>query len=123
MPPKYNIFNMHSSEKPILLYGNFNKSRGFGAEDYYPDIKQFITILRDPFELTVSSYFYTRKTGSNWKDQSRAPKGKLQEFLLNAKPNMLNHFPREITFHNYRDIIEEYFIEVGITEYLDESMH
>ena len=35
---------------------------------------------------------------------------------------MLNHFPREVTFDNYKDIIEEYFIEIGITERLDESM-
>lgn len=122
MPKKYDLWGMHRTEKPILLHGHFNKLRGFGVEDYYPAVKQFVTILRDPFELTVSSYFYRRKTGSNWKDQSRIPKEEIATYLMNEKINMLNHFPKEITMENYKDLIEEHFIEIGITEYLHESM-
>ncbi|RLA47891.1 MAG: hypothetical protein DRQ97_05235 [Gammaproteobacteria bacterium] len=122
MPPKYDLIRMHSNKKPILLHGHFNKLRGFGVENYYPEVDQFVTILRDPFELTLSHYFYTKKVGSNWKDKSRIPDKKLEEFIINAKPNMLNHFPREVTQSNYKEIIEEYFIEIGITERLSESM-
>lgn len=122
LPTKYDLFGMHTHEKPILLHGHFNRLRKFGVEDYYPEVKQFITILRDPFELTVSHYFYVRKNASNWKDQSRVPIIPLKEYLLNTKPNMLNHFPREMNLTNYKEIIEEYFIAIGITEYLDESM-
>ncbi len=35
---------------------------------------------------------------------------------------MFDHFPREVTVSNYKEIIEEYFIEIGITEHLYESM-
>lgn len=123
MPKKHDLFGLHSVDKPIVLHGHFNKLRGFGVENYYPDVKQFITILRDPYELTISSYFFTRKSGSNWKDKSRIPtEQEIEKYLINAKPNMLNHFPKEITSHNYREIIDEYFIEIGITERLRDSM-
>lgn len=124
MPQKYDLGTLHSSDKPIVLHGHFNKLRNFGVEDYYPEIKQFVTILRDPFELTISSYFYTKKVGPNWIDKTRIPKEEeIEKFLTNAKPNMLNHFPRVINDKNYKDIIEEYFIEIGITECLRDSMN
>ena len=123
MPKKHDLFGLHTIETPILLHGHFNKLRNFGVEDYYPSVKQFITILRDPFELAVSSYFYIRKKGSGWKSQEyKAKNMMLKEYLLNVKLNMLNHFPREINIKNYKEVIEEFFIDIGITEYLDESM-
>ena len=122
MPKKYDLFGMHSANRAIVLHGHFNKLRNFGVEDYYPEIKQFITILRDPFELIISHYFDTRKFGSNWKDKTRIPTSDVEKHLIKAKPNMLNHFPREVTTANYKDIIEEYFIEIGITEHLRNSI-
>lgn len=122
MPKKYDIYRRHSIENPLVLYGHFNRLRKFGVNDYYPKARQFITILRDPFEMAISSYFYTRKAGKKWKDKSRISKNTLSEYLTSIKPNMLNHFPREVTQFNYKDIIEEYFIEIGITEHLDESL-
>ena len=122
LPEKLDLFGLNEPNNPLCLQGHFNRLRGFGIEDYYPSVTQFITILRDPFELMVSHYFYVRKVGKTWKDQSRVPTCDLHTFLKDNKPNMLNHFPREITLENYKDIIEEYFIEIGITEQLDESM-
>jgi len=122
LPQKYDLFDMHLTDKPILLHGHFNNSRGFGIYDYYPNVEQFITILRDPFELAISNYFYVRQVGSKWLDQSRIPKGNIEKYLLNTTINMLNHFPRKVTKENYREIIEKYFIEIGITEHLNESM-
>jgi hypothetical protein len=55
-------------------------------------------------------------------DQSSTPKANLATFLEETKPNMLNHFPREINLDNYKDICEQYFIEIGITEKLNESL-
>src|SRR5215207_10496370 len=43
------------------VHGHFNKHRGFGVLDYYPEIRQWITFLRDPFEQHVSLFFYLRK--------------------------------------------------------------
>lgn len=122
LPERLDLNNLHSAANPLVLHGHFNKLRGFGVEDYYPDIKQFITILRDPYELLISRYFYVRRVGTSWKDQSRVPKSDLEAYLRETKPNMLNHFPRELNLSNFKDILEEYFIEIGITEKLPESM-
>lgn len=123
MPEKYEISTLHSRDRPVLVYGHFNKNRQFGVEDYYPEVQQFITILRDPFELSVSSYFYINKNSDDWGGNTPVSGLNVVEFLSRIKRvQMLNHFPREITLNNYRDILDEYFIEVGVTEYLDESM-
>ena len=35
---------------------------------------------------------------------------------------MLNYFPREVNLTNFKDIIEEMFIEIGTTEILPNSL-
>ena len=123
LPKRHDIERIHSVETPVVVYGHFNRLRQFGVEDYYPEAKQFVTILRDPFELSVSRYFYTRKASKKWKDKSRTPDKNLSEHVLGETPNMLNHFPREVTIENYKEIIEEFFIDIGTTEQLTESFH
>jgi len=122
MPEKINLQELHSADNPLVLHGHFNKLRGFGVEDYYPGIDQFITILRDPFELLISHYFFVKKQSGNWKDQSRVPEDDLHAYLKSTKPNMLNHFPREMDLGNYKNIMDELFIEIGITEKLSISL-
>jgi hypothetical protein len=122
MPPRRDLAALHSAARPVVLHGHFNRLRGFGVEDYYPEANQFVTILRDPYELTISLYHHARREGHAWKDKSRIPRESLEEYLRKAKPNMLNHFPREVTLANYKDLIEEFFIAIGITERLGDSM-
>ena len=44
------------------VHGHFNKYRGFGIRDYYPNSNQFISFLRDPLEIHLSNYYFlTRK--------------------------------------------------------------
>ncbi|MCP4822603.1 MAG: hypothetical protein GY892_00660 [Shimia sp.] len=107
---------------PPVIFGHFNRNRGFGIEDYYPDVSQFVTILRDPFEVAISHYFFVRKVSEHWKDQSRVPGVSLEEHIKVTGLNMLNHFPREMSSENFKDILEEYFIEIGITEELSKSL-
>jgi len=115
-------FDCHSFNAPVCVYGHFNRNRGFGVTDDYPDAMQFVTILRDPFEMAVSHYFYTLRASENWKDRSRVPKDNLANHLRNASPNMLNHFPCAVTYENVWEVIESYFVEVGVTERLAESL-
>lgn len=122
MPKRFDLDRMHSRERPIVVYGHFNRTRGFGVEHYYPNSEQFITILRDPFERAISGYFFVRKNSHNWKDQSRVPKDALRKHLINFKGSILNHFPCDIDIENYKEVIETQFIEIGTAEHLDESM-
>jgi hypothetical protein len=122
LPARHDLGALHSHGRPVVVFGHFNRKRGFGIEDYYPEATQFITILRDPFERMVSGYFYSRKHGGGWKDQSRVPTAELREFLLTSDASMLNHFPCEVTAENYKELIETRFVEMGVVEHLDESM-
>ena len=82
-----------------------------------------LTILRDPLEMMASTYFYILRASENWKDQRRVPQGTLDEYLSNETLNMLGQFPRPVTEQNYRDIINDYFIDVGVTERLEGSLY
>ena len=122
MPALLPLMSAGDLMKPPVIYGHFNKHRGFGIEDYYPEVLQFITILRDPFETAISTYFYIRKVSHTWKDQSRVQTEDLENYLRTSSLNILNHFPREINLDNFKDIIEEFFVEIGITENLPHSL-
>ena len=113
---------MAPSEAPPVIYGHFNKHRGFGVKDSYPQVTQFVTILRDPFEAAVSHYFYVRKVSGDWKETSRVPTESLETHIRTADLNMLNHFPDEMTLDNYPDLLEEHFVEIGITEELPRTL-
>lgn len=124
MPLRHDVFNIHSAEKPVVVYGHFNASRNFGIQDYYPQVRQFITILRDPLEARVSGYFFLQKGSSRHiaKHHPESQQAKLKDFILSGRSGMLNFFPEKVTFDNYQRLIEEHYIEIGITEYLGESM-
>ena len=114
---------LNDPASPPVIYGHFNKNRKFGIQDYYPSVSQFVTILRDPFETVISRYFFMRKVGKNLKDQSRVPTEDLESYLKHVTPNILNHFPDEMNLTNYKDLLEERFIEIGVTEMLPLSLH
>lgn len=122
MPAKLPAEVLADSVKPPVIYGHFNQFRGFGVADYYPQVSQFVTILRDPFEATVSRYFFLRKVSGKWKDRSGVPESDLEDFLGSADPMMLNHFPKEVTMQNFREVLDQHFVELGITECLSESL-
>jgi len=123
-PKKTRLKKIFSDEyrEDLCIFGHFNRTRGFGIESYYPEVKQFVTILRDPFELVVSEYFYLRKIGNEWKDQSRIPANDIETYLKQITPNMLNHFPFSLTLDNYSELLEKHFIHIGITEEMNTSV-
>ena len=55
MPVKYEFAS------GICIHGHFNSRRGFGINDYYPQATQFITFLRDPFDILISRFFYEKE--------------------------------------------------------------
>jgi len=115
-PPRRRLEAPPATDRPVVLYGHFNRLRGMGIEDRYPEVTQFVTILRDPFERAVSRHFYLRRRDGRTAD--------LRTDLLHQKPewSMLCHFPRGVTMDNYRQVLDTFFIEIGIVEQLEESL-
>jgi hypothetical protein len=110
------------NRRPICIYGHFNRLRGIGIATYYPQVRQFVTIVRDPFEQTVSEYFYLRRVAADWADRNRRPTLDLRSFLQTASPNLLNQFPRPLSLANYRSTLDREFIHIGIAENASVSM-
>jgi hypothetical protein len=42
----------------LCVHGHFNRLRGIGVRQYYPNADQFIVFLRDPFDRFVSTWRY-----------------------------------------------------------------
>jgi hypothetical protein len=121
----------HPLKEGICIYGHFNRNRGFGVEDYYPEVNQFITFLREPLEIAKSNYFY-------WKKKLRPLRielGKLKEgdywdfrdiedfFEKRPRSHILSFLPREINEGNFQEVLERKFIYIGITENLETSVN
>jgi len=108
----------------ICIYGHFpNRIKGLGIKSHYPEVDQFITILRDPFERAVSSYFHKKSTNvEQWKDKLDFEVGDLANYLSTIGNNSLNHFPFEIKSDDYQELIIKNFIHIGITEDMDTSV-
>ena len=115
----------------MCISGHFNRSQQRGVKDFYPEIDQFITFLRDPFEMAVSQYFF-------WKRRRRHIKiknGTLQEGsehdyqdihdFFKKRPNsfMLDFMPCEVTEHNFKEVINEFFVYIGIVEEIQTSVN
>src|SRR5215468_759555 len=58
-PRKYEL------KSGTCVHGHFSRRRKTGVLDYYPEAEQFIIIVRDPFEMAVSYYFYAKGLGEN----------------------------------------------------------
>lgn len=128
MPKKYNLKSLNGGfKKGVCIHGHFNKERGFGVQDYYPEVDQFITVLRDPFEVALSNYFFVRKLESRnalYRDGKAGKQTKtLEEYLSGHRPYILNFFPFEMTLKDYREKIDKYFIHMGVAEDLQGSVN
>lgn len=107
----------------ICIYGHFNCDRRMGVADYYPDVSQFVTILRDPFELMVSAYFYVNSQPASWSGREWILHASLEEFLERSPASVFAPFlPIEMDKTNFREVLEARFVHLGITEDLQRSL-
>jgi hypothetical protein len=109
----------------LCIHGHFNRARGFGIDDYYPNTQQFITILRDPFDQAVSLYFFVKglkPQNSGIINESPAP-ASLEEYLINEESTIPLYFPMEMTTGNYVEFIEKHFVYIGVLENLQTSVN
>lgn len=115
--------------QPVIIFGHFNRDRNFGVDQYYPEVTQCITILREPWERVISSYFFKKARGEqNPKHESVAAMD-LEDFLSqwplghpNFGPPMTSFLPRTCNLANYKEMLDTYFVEIGVLECIEESM-
>lgn len=123
------IFNKQL-KSGVCIHGHFNHARNIGVSDYYPEVNQFITVVRDPFDLHLSNYFYLKKLSQNnhvyraKKQNEVLAKGwTLQDYLENMRNSLIPLFmPSEVNQDNYQTVLDEQFIAIGISEHLQDSV-
>jgi hypothetical protein len=64
------------NQSNTIIHGHFVRWKDHEVEQMCPDVCQYMTILRDPFDLCVSAYFYGLKQGYVW-----ATSMSLEDFL------------------------------------------
>lgn len=112
------------------IQAHFHHGHGFGLPYFYPEVDQYITILRDPFDLMVSMYFFTKgrsKAGLFW--HRGRPVDITQQYptiesYIRSYPYwMFSHLPQDLTLANYRSKLAEQFVYIGIFEDLQTSIN
>lgn len=127
-PGKHNLKDASGRhwEKNTCVHGHFNASRGAGVYDYYPEAGQFITFMRDPFELQVSHYFYVKRLGDNAYDKGKSikhsPSTDVVKFLKKSRSYLLKSFPFELTMDNFKELLDKHFVYIGIIENFQTSV-
>jgi hypothetical protein len=127
-------FNEKTKEPPIRLplvaglciHGHFNTKRGFGIKQFYPEVDQFVTIVRDPFDILVSRYYYVksleRKNAAFWAGEKLTFENDINEFLSKQItkqqyiPNIFDYLPFDGFESGYQQEIEKKFIYIGLFE-------
>jgi hypothetical protein len=114
------------------VHGHFEPARQTGVVDYYPAARQFITVLREPFDIWLSWFHYIHRNRANplalarnpWMDQVPA---RLEEFIEQLDQwrghvgGMLAFIPFALSLENFRDCLEEHFVHIGVVETLAAS--
>jgi hypothetical protein len=52
-----------------IVHGHFQVSEGKIHTNFYSNINQKIVFIRDPFEMSISSYFYTKQNVHLWPEK------------------------------------------------------
>jgi len=106
----------------ICIHGHFNHTRGNGTGEYYPEVDQFISVMRNPLEIHLSNYFYLKKLGKNAYRNGKLLKAADPDYTIehyfqdSPKSYLLSFLPNEINHANYRDIIQNKFVYICLSE-------
>jgi len=111
------------------IHGHFNHGRGYGLPYYYPEVSQYITVLRDPFDIVVSMYFFAKARSISGRNFFRGKMVDIRdyypsvEYYVRDYPYWLfDHLPQDINSRNYRQKLADRFVYIGVLEDMDRSI-
>lgn len=123
----YGLF--HPQKQAECIHGHFRSYlRGESVFDSYPNASQFITVLREPLEMQISLYHYTKRLVEDgvmyWegKQKEEFEFETLDEWLLERDFFLLKVLPWSFSKDNYRDVINEYFVHICVLEHFQQSI-
>ena len=127
-PIKLPLSQTISKFNKLCIHGHFDNRKKIGVKDYYPNAKQFVSIMRDPIETRLSMYNYMKysaKKGAFYSggNKVRSFDTPIDDFFTNGRLVMLDLMPFDFTVSNYKDVINNNFIYFGLFENIQESVN
>ncbi len=111
-----------SEKNKVCVFGHFINNKSTGFKDCYPEASQFITVVRDPLELILSTFYYIKREGEKWLNKPKVYYQTLEEFLVSANTN-INHFLKtQVDIDNFQQVFADEFVYVGVQETLDQDI-
>lgn len=112
----------------MCIHGHFEDEAH--VFDYYPNASQFITVIRDPLEMQLS-LFWDHKRRINefgslyWKGEKVEMEygGDINRWVAERPCFLLQFFPWQLTSENFREVLEQKFVHIGVTEKLQDSVN
>lgn len=125
---KYGI--IRRNKIPECVHGHFDpQTDGGNLLEYYPYAEQMITFLRDPLEMQISLFYYLKKRideGNMYWQGKKVTKiefgGNIDQWVEERDLYMLRFLPFKLNENNYKDILNRYFVHIGITEEMQKSV-
>ena len=111
----------------VCVHGHFNKNRQFGVDDYYPEIRQYITFLRDPLEMQLSNFSYVHKRmkrGTVLRDGKPFEITRdIDQYLEETNSAIRLFLPNDLNESNFDEYIDKHFVHLGIIENYQDSLN
>ena len=111
------------------IHAHFNHGRGYGLPYHYPEINQYITILRDPFDIIVSMYFFFKGKSIRGEFLHRGKQvdvrdqfPSVEHYVRNYPDWLFDHLPQNMSLDNYEQQLREKFIYIGLFEDMQTSI-
>lgn len=109
-----------------VIHAHWDHGREYGLPYYCPEVTQYFSIVRDPFDMIVSMYFFVK--GKCERNEFRY-RGELQD-LRTAYPTVdhyldadqgwvRNHLPIDLTIDNMAQYVAEHFVYLGRFEQME----
>ena len=108
------------SRARTCVHGHFyHHDYPIGVYDYYPDCAQMITVLRDPLEMMISSYFFQRHAGTA---EHTSVEDYLDAVLGWGELLYYRNLPFDVGSPEAIDIVEETFVWIGLADRLSDGV-
>lgn len=129
--PKLDVLLEDGSFDPEIkcIHAHFDHGRGYGLPSQFPEVNQYFTIVRDPFDIVVSMYFFAKAKsarGEFFYDgrqiDIREQYSSVADYVAERPDWLYNHFPQDITLENHREKLAARFVHVGLFEELPRSI-
>ena len=112
------------------IHAHFDHRRGYGLPYLYPEVKQYMTIFRDPFDIVVSMYFFAKgkaKAGVFFHEGKQVDfcqlYPRLEDYVHDHPVWLYDHLPQDLTLHRLSAALHERFVYIGIFEDMPTSIN